>query len=204
MLQTAFWITSLLIWLPFIRTPSHFLHLKNFPPCESCWEAVLSPVIQAQPISVSLSWAKGTGIGPNQVHLLQLAMCQSQDHGERGSHSCSGGCGGKIRLPGRRGGVWSFGPAGSTQESKCGPSHSAAVLSGPHGHRAQARLAAVLWPTILLINVLSAQVSCNWDWDMQVSYIDGWNNWKLKVQILIYEMTPNPTGRWVVPSILTL
>lgn len=162
MLQPAFWTTSLLIWLLFIRTPSPFLHLKNFPPCEFCREAELSPIIQTQPVRVSLSRAKGTGIGPNQAHLPQLAMCWSQDHGERGSHSCSSGCGSKIRLPGRRGGVRSSGPAGSTQESKCGPSHSALRCQGPTatGSKPDSQQFS-LQPTIRLINVLSAQVSWN-------------------------------------------
>ncbi|CAN0158962.1 unnamed protein product [Rangifer tarandus platyrhynchus] len=158
MLQAVFSTTSLLIWLLFIRTPSPSLRLKNFPPCEFCQEAELSRITQTQPVRVSLSRAKGTGSGPNQAHLPQPAMCRSQDHGERGSHSCSDGYGSKIRVTGRRGGAQSSGPAGSTQESKCGPSHSALCCQGPTatGPRPGSQQFS-LQSAIRLINVLSAK-----------------------------------------------
>ena len=205
MLQTALWITSLLIWLPFTRTPSHFLHLKNLPLCESCWEAELSPTIRTQPISASLSWAKGTGIGPNQVHLLQL-RCAGARIMERGDVVPAA-----VVAAARSGSLAAEVVSGALGQQGPLRNHSAA----PHTLQLCCQDAMALGPkpdlqpfslrpTIHLINVLSAQVSWNWDWHMQVSYFDGWNNWKLKVQILIYEMTTNPTGRWVVPSILTL
>lgn len=155
MLQAVFSTSSLLIWLLFIRTPSPFLRLKNFPPCEFCQEAELSRITQTQPVRVSLSRAKGTG--PNQAHLPQLAMCRSQDHGERGSHSCSGGCGSKIRLPGRRGGVWSSGPAGPLRNPSEAP-HTLLCCQGPPATGPRpGSLQFSLQPAIRLINILSAK-----------------------------------------------
>ena len=126
------------------------LCLKKLSPCESCWEAELSPMIQTQPVRFSLSQAKGAGIWPNQAHLLQLASYGSQDQGGRGGRSAAlAAC-------------WALGQQGPLCNLSATPNTLQLGWPGLTAMEPEPDFRKLSpGPTILSMNCLSAQASWN-------------------------------------------